>query len=1566
MKYKIFTVFLTAFIFLTILSLSDANSQPSQRMKHGFYIGANGGYLYYDYFWMYKELGYRTNVDWGFQGDYQIMYDPNRLYGGFFDPLSFYYPSVSNMLNRWYDTIYSLNSAFLRSSKIDRPAFGQRSTYQTEYDSALLINKSIRPGYGYLTRQIGNNYSETWMGEQVSGRVCYVIPDGQNRDPNNSYIVKQLYENNEQTNVITRRDYGNAYYSDRKRIGDNFRWYIKPRMRIDTAIANNPANQNKKVVRVEIFNYDSIMLPPIDINVSNFLDANHYYYGNYLEMFNFSGNPPYYPLSVLGDELATDNIDTSAYYTPRDSSRVDYRIYWYGEVDVWLDYIQLDDEWAHYLFNETFPNNRYNFTEKIMNEVNSFSNISGFGYFYFDEFYYNNIPCLKEVLRLIKYYNPNAGIIFLSPPAGYTGTGQGAGIKNELTLQEMYDYLNSQGLYADFVANDEYTFFDDTPLPPNIRKPSPTEFPGTIMYRNATSSGQYDDTVNTNVLSFRPTYQIDANLIKNDPNKVFVATIQAHTIESNFLYCPCDSIPNMERKREPTNEEISLQAFYAMTYGAKQIHYFTQFSGRVQKVNCPGNPYYYDWGLTYFDTDSLQRRRDTNYYGQHKWNYVQKLDSNLIKIGKYMYEQKDLKYDNTISINNGERYKYISDLKSYYRNPSEPYLYSSANEDPANKTYWEIGFFNDNQEAYSKYFLLLNKRCVPEIYGGEGDLRTVRFYFNISQLQNFNNWILKDVLTGEQVPFDKNNITNGVLFPYTFQPGEGKLFRLAPVMVTGGTFVCDESFNCSVNCCGNVYNNGYNMTLGDNAKVYFDTTDVTINMYGGSFTAGAVTESGNHLLVFSASAGKKWPGLNLSGCSTVSIIAAYFSNIKQDCYAVNLTNCFKYEIDNSNFTCAEGENSGGINAVYSSSNDEEEGPNNYQNIRYNTFNFLQSPNSAIQIICNAGSSVPLLMESNTIVSNSSSSTGILLSGVTGGHINKNYISNLNTGVLLLSSDCYFYHNGIVNSNTETKGIYSCLSGDNMNPSNAYLTSGFNYISNTENNSVNMYVQNSYFDIECGGNGFNIDKNKSPNHIQGYFPYNQDNTSDIPATKNCFMDNSNNSTANINVLNGEGGQALNFTTEPYDCIPMKEGDFEVIAISQGVYDTIYMRSGGNGGGQKDGQAMAIETQSGFKSLKDSININIRKRQYILTESQCERMLLTYPDSSESIGAISKLYLSSLSLDSAGSHIQPAKTFFETLILNNSNNTPLIKRANYFIQKCKVALKQYTSALQGFLEIINQNPYNYEGLIASWDYAATQLLANSSGSFNNEELIMNNDESKENKESDFNNLYSMLDSLRNKKSVITSYPAENYDKKKFTKQDREAINTNVANAFNNERSKQINKLTELEKQITTLSNSTSKSKSDAQISDARLSDAKKELKTMKTLGEIVKVKKPKTISEHIKIINADIKKVFETEKVTGNGKNNNILPTEYNLSQNYPNPFNPVTKINYELPKDGRVKLVIYDILGREIKTLVNELKQAGRYTVEFNGNNFASGVYFYRIQVEGGKSYTSVKKMVMIK
>lgn len=91
--------------------------------------------------------------------------------------------------------------------------------------------------------------------------------------------------------------------------------------------------------------------------------------------------------------------------------------------------------------------------------------------------------------------------------------------------------------------------------------------------------------------------------------------------------------------------------------------------------------------------------------------------------------------------------------------------------------------------------------------------------------------------------------------------------------------------------------------------------------------------------------------------------------------------------------------------------------------------------------------------------------------------------------------------------------------------------------------------------------------------------------------------------------------------------------------------------------------------------------------------------------------------------------------------------------------------------------------------------------------------------------------------------------------------------------------------------------------------------------------------------------------------------NQIPKSYKLSQNYPNPFNPSTIIKYDLPKEGMVKIVVYDAIGREVKTLVNEEQNAGSYKVEFDGSNLPSGIYFYKLQAG---DFTETKKMLLIK
>lgn len=100
------------------------------------------------------------------------------------------------------------------------------------------------------------------------------------------------------------------------------------------------------------------------------------------------------------------------------------------------------------------------------------------------------------------------------------------------------------------------------------------------------------------------------------------------------------------------------------------------------------------------------------------------------------------------------------------------------------------------------------------------------------------------------------------------------------------------------------------------------------------------------------------------------------------------------------------------------------------------------------------------------------------------------------------------------------------------------------------------------------------------------------------------------------------------------------------------------------------------------------------------------------------------------------------------------------------------------------------------------------------------------------------------------------------------------------------------------------------------------------------------------------------------------NNQVIigqPNSFSVSQNYPNPFNPSTIINYEMPFDGLVKLVVFDNLGREVKTLVNGNVNAGYYKTEFNASGLPSGVYFYRINVSSGsKNFEKVFKMMLVK
>ncbi len=98
-------------------------------------------------------------------------------------------------------------------------------------------------------------------------------------------------------------------------------------------------------------------------------------------------------------------------------------------------------------------------------------------------------------------------------------------------------------------------------------------------------------------------------------------------------------------------------------------------------------------------------------------------------------------------------------------------------------------------------------------------------------------------------------------------------------------------------------------------------------------------------------------------------------------------------------------------------------------------------------------------------------------------------------------------------------------------------------------------------------------------------------------------------------------------------------------------------------------------------------------------------------------------------------------------------------------------------------------------------------------------------------------------------------------------------------------------------------------------------------------------------------------------TGVGQGSNEVPLEYELSQNYPNPFNPTTTISLSIPQSGLVSLKIYDVLGREVAELFNEVVSAGRYQYQWDAAGYSSGTYYYKI---AAGEFFETKKLLLIR
>lgn len=366
---------------------------------------------------------------------------------------------------------------------------------------------------------------------------------------------------------------------------------------------------------------------------------------------------------------------------------------------------------------------------------------------------------------------------------------------------------------------------------------------------------------------------------------------------------------------------------------------------------------------------------------------------------------------------------------------------------------------------------------------------------------------------------------------------------------------------------------------------------------------------------------------------------------------------------------------------------------------------------------------------------------------------------------------------------------------------------------------------------------------------------------------------------------------------------------VTDMGNGINDTVLVT-----------QSNIIPTQTNDIVLYSIGSKNQLLKNYSSAISNFKNLINNYPNSKYLEKSIFNLYECYVASDT--NHNQgwrniifgDLKTFLENKIQQYENNEVFVNVAFDFLLKCKIKLKSYQPAMDGYQFIVENSPSSIERLMASINYIDIEGLLQGAGGGQ--------------KDNDFEELSESQSPKPIKDILLASY----------------------------NKTKEANK----QKEKSDILNSNDVARTKSELDRKHSFDKKLESRAKENIsisGSLTKEERRERIQKDLLLLHQ--RGDFSEQTV----KKNKIEPYKYELSQNYPNPFNPITNIKYQIQKAGMVNLKIYDITGREIKTLVNEVKNPGSYIVTFNGSEFASGVYFYRIQAG---DFVQVKKMVLIK
>ncbi len=328
------------------------------------------------YYGVFSPAGWNIYKHMVYQKD-SLNFNTIHLYGtegGSFDaPLSQYEAGINNFMDSVHTT--GLRGYYGRE-KIEKLCYSQRLVYEAEGGNN---------GFSYQNRLVTPTSD--------SGRtVLDACPDcPPTSSASAGWLCYNIKENLQHSDLLDFQE------------GDRSNWHIKPVMRINKSDFDNPAKRDLPVVKINTVNFQGDTINSVILRVWNFRQGNNYD-GQYIEKFTFEFG--FDSLRVSG-RYDTVNGLSYGYSNDKSQCKVDFRIYWFGQVRVWLDKVVVDDDRANILLNPD-PQISNQYTNKIIEEVNAFTSHPSNYTFYADEMSYSNISSVKRVQQIMKQTNSNA------------------------------------------------------------------------------------------------------------------------------------------------------------------------------------------------------------------------------------------------------------------------------------------------------------------------------------------------------------------------------------------------------------------------------------------------------------------------------------------------------------------------------------------------------------------------------------------------------------------------------------------------------------------------------------------------------------------------------------------------------------------------------------------------------------------------------------------------------------------------------------------------------------------------------------------------------------------------------------------------------------------------------------------------------------------------------------------------------------------------------------------------------------------------------------------------------